>query len=323
MNARAICCVAAMMGLLLGCTGQSAARVPEVVLSPSPTPFEQVIAMTVAPKASATPTPESTPTPEPTAAPTSTPEPTAAPTSTPEPTATPEPTPEPITQEMLDSGMFDAFYDETVFVGDSLTLQFKNYIRAERAKQEGVLGTAQFLGAVGMNASFASTNRANPEGVTFTYRGNACTLTYALRAMEAKRAVILLGINDIFRNRETVKESFRTLVGVIQTYCPDTEIVILGFLPVRDRYCREHSIDIDEWNAFSNEVGEIVQSCGATFLSFASELMDENGYLDLRYSSDNNYHLNEEGNAVWLNFLRRYAASQMHPGAEILTEPAA
>ena len=304
MNVRTICCAAALLGLLVGCTLQPVETVPRA----NPPATATAIPST------ATPTPTPTPTPSPT--PTATPTPTPTPTAT--PTPTPTPTPEPITQAMLDSGMFDAFYDDTVFVGDSITISFGNFIRGERQKQEGVLGTAQFLGVGSMSISVASINHGRSEGVTFTYRGKPCSLSYALNAMGAKRAVILLGINDISRNREAVKEAYRKLIGNLQTDCPDTEILVLAFLSVSKSYCEKHSVSIREWGAFRDELGSVVESCGVEYLSFASEVMDENGYLDSYYSSDNYFHLNKNGNTVWLNFLRRYAASKLRPGAVIL-----
>ena len=48
--------------------------------------------------------------------------------------------------------------------------------------------------------------------------------------------------------------------------------------------------------------------------------MDGDGYLKEAYSSDGQYHLNEQGNDVWIKALREYAARQMYPDAVFDTQ---
>ena len=125
------------------------------------------------------------PTPAPTEEPTPTPSPTTTPSPT--PTPTPEPTPEPITEERLQSCEFDFFFDDAVFVGDSVTRTFNNYANARRKTEEGFLGEARFMGAVAMSVMNASSNRAYPGGITFTVRGKPVSVTEGLNLLEAKR----------------------------------------------------------------------------------------------------------------------------------------
>lgn len=261
----------------------------------------------------------STPVPTAVPVPTETPVPTPEPTPEPTPTEAPTPTPFVITAERLTSGEFDSWFDNTAFVGDSITRSFGNYVRDKRAKQPSFLGTAQFLGAVSMSASLASRNKTTDD-INFYYRGRAVTVTEAISAMGAKRAFLMLGVNDIGgRNWESVQNSFDRLIGNIRSECPDTELYVQGILPVTKKYCKAHDLDIQKWNSFNDILAEICERNGVLYISFADRVMNDEGYLDPALSSDEYFHLNEAGDEIWITFLREYAARQMYPDAAIET----
>ena len=274
------------------------------------TPVATEVTVTAPPATEAPATPTATPTPSPT--PTATLSPTPEPTAT--PTPSPTPTPEPITQEMLDRGMFDEYYDETLFIGDSIMRVFSRYCAAQ-----GALGTAQYVGVGAMGYTIAAENRGDVNQPTFSYRGKVCSLTYLINEMGAKRVIIMLGINDVLNRHKAVDESLRTVIENIRTECPGVEIVIVSFLSASRSYCRENrSTDVKSFFAVRDALREVAESCGVDFVSFASEVLDEDGYLMDQYSTSNGFHLTPAGNAIWLNCMRRYAAEKMRPGAEFL-----
>ena len=128
----------------------------------------------------------------------------------------------------------------------------------------------------------------------------------------------MLGVNDIgSRSWDTVQEYYATLIDVIHQKCPETEIIMQGVLPVTSRYIKEHKVSIDRWNSFNEILAEICKEHGAAFLDFSKLFMDEKGYLDTKLSSDKLFHLNEDGEAIWIRSLRLYAAQQMCPDAEV------
>ena len=257
---------------------------------------------------------EATPSPSPTSAPTDTPSP--SPSPTPEPTETPEPTPEVIDAARLDAGEFDSFFDDAVFIGDSITRTFGNYTSGRRRTEAGFLGDAHFMGAVAMSVMNASQNRAYPDGITFTVRGKAVSVTEGINLYEAKKAFILLGGNDIgFRSWDAVEGYYARLIALIHEQCPDTEVIMQGVLPVTEAYCRKERVRIDRWNSFNEILGRIAQEHDAAFLDFSDRLMDENGYLPESFSSDNSDHLSEQAEEIWVRALREFAAKRMKPDA--------
>ena len=311
-------CAGLALAICIGCGSntpqQAAAPSPSAAAAETAVPTETPVPgdETVVVETRDTPKPSLPPTPTPT--PTPTPSPAPSPTPTPEPT--PAPTPEPITAERLDAGEFDAYFDDALLIGDSLTDILSGYVRKQRQTDEDFLGAAKVLGTTSMSVKTASANKAYPNGISFRYRGKAVSITECIDACEAKKVFIMLGVNDIgTRSWDDVQAYYATLIDVIRENCPDTEIVLQGVLPVTSRYCGEHKLKIDRWNSFNDILAGICAEHGAAFLDFSKLFMDGNGYLDTKLSSDKQFHLNETGEAIWIRTLRLYAAMHMLPEA--------
>lgn len=245
--------------------------------------------------------------PAPTAEPTATAAPTTEPTPTPAPTPTPSPTLEPVTDEMLDSGRFDAYFDDAVFVGDSITESLRNYCIALQRDDQDFMGNAQFLAAVSMSVRMASSDSRT----LLQYRGNAVSVTEGLLKMGAGRVFIMLGVNDYAgKYPDATLAYFDTLIDAIQEKCEGIEIVIQSVTPVTKRFCQERRITIEEWNGFNVLLEQLCEEKGVQFLSFAELLMDAEGYLADDMTGDGMFHLTPAANAVWIRALRQFAAEQ-------------
>lgn len=239
------------------------------------------------------------------------------------PTPKPEPTPEPVvvTEEMLADGLVDTYFNDAVFVGDSITQTFRNYCFGLRREQPDTLGTARFLAGVSLNARIASCDSRNAGGVALKYRGKTVSVSEGLLLMEAKRVFIMLGVNDfVSKYPDETIGYFETLIDILRDKCGDLEIVVQGVLPVSRAFCKKRVLSIADWNAFNQRLEAMCRERGVLFLDFSAELMDEEGYLSDTLSSDGMFHLNEEANAIWLRALRRFALSQMQP--EAVLQPA-
>lgn len=245
------------------------------------------------------------PTTAPTVEPTATPDPTWTPS--PQATPTPSPTLEPVTDEMLDSGRFDAYFDDAVFVGDSITESLRNSCIALQRDDEDFMGNAQFLAAVSMSVRMASSDSRT----LLQYRGNAVSVTEGLLKMGAGRVFIMLGVNDYAgKYPDATLAYFDTLIDAIQEKCEGIEIVIQSVTPVTKRFCQERQITIEEWNGFNVLLEQLCEEKGVQFLSFAELLMDAEGYLADDMTGDGMFHLTPAANALWIHALRQFAAEQ-------------
>ena len=267
----------------VGCVAEATAQLPEAQQTATTTAAQQTAAVTQAPA------------------------PTAEPTPTPVPTPTPSPTLEPVTDEMLDSGRFDAYFDDAVFVGDSITESLRNYCIAQQRDDEDFMGNAQFLAAVSMSVRMASSDSRT----LLQYRGNAVSVTEGLLKMGAGQVFIMLGVNDYAgKYPDATLAYFDTLIDAIQEKCERIEIVIQSVTPVTKRFRQERQITIEEWNGFNVLLEQLCEEKGVQFLSFAELLMDAEGYLADDMTGDGMFHLTPAANAVWIRALRQFAAEQ-------------
>ncbi len=232
------------------------------------------------------------------------------------PTPAQESTSAPITVERLDGGEFDSYFDDAIFVGDSVTKCLSNYVQKTRSKNKSFMGKARFLGTVSMTLWQASRNEP-----AFDYRGKKIPLTQGLQQTEAKKAFILLGGNDVWRRDwAEVEGLYVDLIQLIRRECPDVQIILQGILPVSENYCRNHSLTIEHWNDFNQVLERVCAEQGVAYYYFGQQLMDENGYLDPALA-EGDVHPSDAGDAVWVRALRAYAARQMYPDALVLYPP--
>ncbi len=246
---------------------------------------------------------------------TETPSPTPSPTPTPAPTATPtpSPTPTPITDEILSSGAFDSFFNDALFIGDSITATYKSYCTGERNVNPGFLGTARFLAATSYNIRLALYN--TPLRDYLIFRGIPVSITQGINQAEAKWVYILLGVNDMAgKEIEQNIEKYGQLIDLIKEQCPGVTLVIQSLTPVSRGFARKRGIDMAQWNSFNEPLQALCEEKGVFYLDIATALQDADGYLPDSLSSDQEFHFNREGNDLWTLALRRFAMQQMGTG---------
>ena len=298
-------CLCILLGMGCGAKTQVQAPPQAVEETAAPTPSMTPIptmAPTVLIEVPVPPTPA--PTPEPT------PTPTEAPTPSPTPTPVPTATPELITDEMLDSGMFDSYFDDAVFVGDSLTLILSHRVRDVRRQIPDYLGQAKFLAATSMSARVASRNTVQQNGANFTYRGGNVSMTDGINRSEAKKAFVLFGLNDLaIQDWQVVRDNFAKIINLIHENCPDVQVIITGVFPVRKTF---YDKDEPDWNSFNVGLEQVCAEHGAEFFDFSDRLKDTDGQLAVDLCGDGKCHLNIAGEEIWVRELRKYAVRQTH-----------
>ena len=254
MRSKRLICVLLALILCAGCS--AAPQTPAETPAPAPEITAEPVAETIvsAPTATVEPSLEAAPTPVPT----------PTPTPTPTPSPTPVPTPEPITDERIESGEFDSYFADAVFLGDSITKLLAGYARDERQTNPDFLGGAPIFGEASMSVKFACQDRASEHSVSsFRYRGKAVSMTELIKQSGAKRVFIMLGSNDIdSRAWSTVEEYFATLIDVIHEKCPDVEVVIQCVMPITKRFSEKIKIKIDRWNSFNGILAGIEPCLG-------------------------------------------------------------
>lgn len=159
------------------------------------------------------------PTPEP--APISLPVETSSPSSLALPPPTPSPTPSPEPE--------GNYFDNALFVGDSIMEGIRQYVTVQRQEGE-MLGTARFLTTT-MGVSLADLVGDRDGGVQFSYQGEERPLDDIVAEIAPRRVFLLLGLNDLASNTDPViadvVDRYIRLIDSLQTACPGVECVII------------------------------------------------------------------------------------------------
>lgn len=201
----------------------------------------------------------------------------------------------------------DAYFDDSVFVGDSIMLGFRNYAMK---RQDTFLSRMNFLAA----GSFSANNalwEVKEDSVHPVYQGKQRQVWESIALMGGKKIFIMLGMNDLnITGVEGSCEKYKELIGKIKESNPDTEIYIMSMTYVlkgKETGKLENNT-IREYNAMLEAMAE---ENGWGFVDIAEALADENGDLAEEYCSDGFAHQNPEAYDVWVSVLRKYAGEHL------------
>lgn len=203
------------------------------------------------------------------------------------------------------------FFDDTVFVGDSVSLKLNLYVSAQRKIDSTFMGTAQFLtpGSYGTGnelKELGSENSVHP-----SYNGTEMHLADAIEAMGAKKVFIMLGMNDIavYGNDGAVK-NMETVLAQIKEKNPDTAIYVQSMTPIVGT-AQTGSLTNENLDIYNAGLKAMCEQNGYTYLDVASVMKDDEGNLKREYCSDPDnmgVHFTDEGCKVWIDYLRTHVS---------------
>lgn len=172
-----------------------------------------------------------------------------------------------------------SYYDNVLFIGDSLTVGLSIY---------GSLKNATYFCITGMGASEALTR--DMDGVT---------LDALLDLRQYEAVYIMLGINDMGGKRKSYLASYGSLLSHVQEKQPNADIVIQSILPVTSAYTAEHpSFNNDEIRERNASLSELADSESIFYLDLNAFFVDEAGNLNAGQARDG-LHLTAKSYKVW------------------------
>lgn len=211
-----------------------------------------------------------------------------------------------------ESGMTDeelaAYYGESVFIGDSIMVGFRNY----SAKQESFVHDIQFL-AVGSYSAFNAMKPVADDNVHPLYKGKKTQLWDAVPLTDSKRAFLLLGMNDIsILGLEGARDQYKELIEKILEASPDIEIHIISVtytLPDQGK----GKLNNDNIAAYNVLLQEMAEKNGWGYIDLCTSISDGEGNLAEECCSDGFVHLTNAAYALWESDLIDYANAQNAP----------
>ncbi len=201
-----------------------------------------------------------------------------------------------------------AFFNDAVFVGDSVTMGLRSYTNAQRNKGSDCLGTAQFL-CVGSMSYTNVLGAVTSESLHPTYKGQKMTVEDGLKSAGAGKVFIMLGMNDFSAYSENVwKNSVKTLISRIREKNPDIQVFIQSVTPIVDG--KEHGrFSNENIRVFNDYLRTFCEENDCIYVDVNGEVMaDETGHLKKAYCGDlgaMGIHMSNAGSSAWADYLMR------------------
>lgn len=219
----------------------------------------------------------------------------------------------PVTYEYTQAD--DSYFDDAVFIGDSISYGFELYVTEKRANGETVLGEAKFLTSGSLSYGNSLWD-VSDESVHPTYNGEKMKLEDAIAQIKPRKIFILLGTNDValYGVEQTIANADTEISRMLEA-SPEAEIFIMSTTP---KYSPAES-DVDgalnnaDIDALNVAMRQFAVEKGYNFMNIAPLFKDETGGLAADYCSDKEgmgIHFTSAAYDIWLNFLYSYGKQQ-------------
>ena len=198
-----------------------------------------------------------------------------------------------------------SWFDDAVFIGDSVSFGLQNYVIAQRKNDPGFFGGAQFLTSLSLGSGNALWE-VSDQSVHPTYRGEKMRLEQSVPLTGAKKVYMMLGINDIaVYGIDGAVKNYGKLMDLILENAPYVEFYIQSATPI----CRSGevgSLTNENLVRYNAALEQLCQERSIHFVDVAQALRDANGYLPREYCSDPDdmgIHVTGLACQVWLGYL--------------------
>ena len=198
------------------------------------------------------------------------------------------------------------WFDDAVFVGDSVTLKLSYYC----ASHPEALGAAEFYCAGSLGYTNALWALDDPEAVHPYYQGETHLTADCAKLTGKNNVFIMLGMNDIgLYGTQGAMDSCKSLIEQILKTTPDVHIYIQSVTPM---------IKSAEMETFNNTLvkefdGMLKDYCEQNhykYLDVFSAVADKDGNLPDEYCSDPDsmgLHFTDKACEMWANYLKENA----------------
>lgn len=209
-----------------------------------------------------------------------------------------------------------AFFDDAVFVGDSISLGWRNYVMGKRQTDSNFLGKAQFLVSGSLGAESALWD-VSAESVHPMWQGEQMQLWNSVPLTGAKKVFIMFGLNDVGRYSDLdygikmAVSNYKELTDRIKANAPGVQFYVISATYVVEGG-EKGKVTSENMRKLNEALIDFCDESGYEFLNFADALADSNGNLASEYCSDGYVHQTNAAYDVWTALLKGYAAGAMN-----------
>lgn len=214
------------------------------------------------------------------------------PTPTPQEPETPQ-TPEVSVSELPETSaqrVEDAYFADTIFLGDSRTEGFSLY---------SGLKTGTYLFAVGATVESVFTK------AVATSHGKKAPLLDTLAGMDCGKIYVMLGVNELgWISGQVFQEQYAKVIDRIRADHPEAVVVIQSLPPVSaDQDAKKTYVNNARIRTYNTLLEELAAQKDCPYVDVAAAVTGEDGCLPADRTFDG-VHLNPAGCRDWLEYLR-------------------
>ena len=199
-------------------------------------------------------------------------------------------------QPLMQSQMREtAYFDDAVFVGDSITTGIDLY---------SSLTNTSVVASTGINLETVLT----AETVRNT-AGEKVTIPKAVKELKPKKIYIMLGTNGIdWMSVESMIEQYQKFFDTLKKDNADAIFYIQSIPPVtREKESKSNGLNLKKINEFNAKLLKLAEKNKAYFVDVHSALASEDGYLSPEISTDG-VHFNSSVYTTWIEYVRRHTS---------------
>ena len=205
----------------------------------------------------------------------------------------------------------DSYFNNSVFIGDSVTLKLNYFVRETRQSYSTLLGNAQFLTAGSLGSGNALAPVTN-ESLHPSFQGKKMLLEDAVAAMGAQKVFIMLGMNDIaVYGTEQSAQNMIQLISRIKAKSPNVQIFVQSATPrLKGDYNKLNNNALFDYDLKLYEYCQTMADSGVYFLDIAYIMRDAEGNLPADYCSDPDdqaLHFTDIACKAWVQYLYTHA----------------
>ncbi len=197
----------------------------------------------------------------------------------------------------------DSYFDDAVFVGDSLMSGFGSY---------GVVSMENVFADVGINLDTIMTKAciSTPNG--------ASTIPDALALKQPAKIYIMLGSNGIaWISPEQLAQKYSDFLDVVLAQNENAEIYIASIPPVTAaKQAEDARYDNSAIDAYNQYLLELAEEKGVYFVDVHAFLSDESGTLSAEYAEKDGMHLKKAGYDALFDYLKAHTVPKQNTSVE-------
>ena len=191
----------------------------------------------------------------------------------------------------------NSYFDDALFIGDSISTGIPLYHIADNA------ATVAFTGI--------NTNNINTREVIDTPNGRVTMLEAAKSKGSRGKIYIMLGSNSLDLDKESFIQGYRTFVLSVKEAFPGAVIYLQSMTPVTEnvqKYYKNPNVNNERIREYNEAIAELAKSVRVEYLNIYEALANENGMLPNEASPTDGMHFSPEYYTKWFDYLKQHTA---------------